>query len=106
MELGSALSTAAAIAPAPRAMPARSAASLAEAQRIGREFEAMFLTQMLSPMFESLGTAGPFGGGPGEQMFRSLLVEEVGKGFARSGGIGIADQVAREVLRLQEASHG
>ena len=65
----------------------------------------MFLSQMLSPMFETIGTDGPFGGGHGEQMFRSLLVEEVGKKLARSGGIGIADQVAREVLRLQEARH-
>ncbi len=90
---------------APTATAPRAASTADDAQRVGREFESMFLSQMLSPMFETIGTDGPFGGGHGEQMFRSLLVEEVGKKLARSGGIGIADQVAREVLRLQEARH-
>ena len=66
------------------------------------QFEAVFLSQMLTPMFETVGTDGLFGGGPGEQIYRSLMVEEYGKAIARSGGIGIADQVEREILKLQE----
>ena len=67
------------------------------------EFEAVFLGEMLAPVFEELETDGLFGGGSGERMYRSLLVQEYGRAMARSGGVGIADAVQREILRLQEA---
>ncbi len=86
----------------PRIPDAKSASSHAEAQRIGREFEAMFLSQILQPMFDTLPTDGVFGGGNGEKMFRSMQVDEYGKGIAKAGGIGIADAVAREIIRMQE----
>ncbi len=80
--------------------------SLADEQvrRAAEEFEAVFISQMLAPMFEGLETDELFGGGPGEDIYRSILVEEYGKAIARSGGIGIADAVQREILRLQEVN--
>ena len=85
---------------------ARLQGSLADEQvrRAAEEFEAVFISQMLAPMFEGLETDELFGGGPGEDIYRSILVEEYGKAIARSGGIGIADAVQREILRLQEVS--
>ena len=56
---------------------------------------------MMEPMFQGLKTDGMFGGGQGEQVFRSLMIQEAGKDIARSGGIGIADQVYREILRMK-----
>jgi hypothetical protein len=35
-------------------------------------------------------------------MWRSLQVVEYGKAIAQKGGIGIADSVFREMLKLQE----
>lgn len=67
-----------------------------------QEFEAVFLSQMLKPMFEGIGSAPPFGGGPAEEMYRSLMMDEYGKSIAKAGGIGIADQVLREMIKLQE----
>ena len=55
-------------------------------------------------MFAGIKTDALFGGGPAEDIYRSLLVEEYGKAISRAGGIGIADQVQREILALQEAS--
>lgn len=81
------------------------AARSGESRRIreaAEQFESVFLAQMLSPMFETLGTDGMFGGGSGERVYRSLLVEEYGKAIASSGGVGIADQVEQEMLKLQE----
>ena len=66
-------------------------------------FEAVYLSQMLAPMFEGLKTDGWFGGGPGEDIYRSMMVEEYGKAIAHTGGLGIAENVERELLRLQEA---
>lgn len=69
------------------------------------DFEAVFIGQMLRPMFAGLKTDGPFSGGPGEDMWRSLQVDEYGKAIAKSGGIGIADAVMRQMLKAQEAKH-
>lgn len=66
-------------------------------------FEAVFLGQMLQPLFQDLETDGLFGGGQAEGMYRSILVDEVGKSIAQSGGIGIAEMVAAELIKLQES---
>ena len=67
-----------------------------------QEFEAIFLSQMLAPMFETVEEDPMFGGGPGESMYRSLLVEEYGQILAQTGGVGLADQLQQELIRLQE----
>ena len=75
----------------------------AEAARAAaEEFEAVFVSQMLEHMFAGIRTDGPFGGGQGEEMFRSLMLTEYGRMIARSGGLGVADQVMSEILRIQE----
>lgn len=68
------------------------------------EFEAVMLTAMLKPIFEGIETSEMFGGGEGEKMWQGLLVEEYAAEMAASGGIGIADQVRSELLRVQEES--
>ena len=73
-------------------------------QRVAEEFEAVFISQMMAPMFEGLETDEMFGGGPGEDIFRSVLIEEYGKAIARAGGIGLSDAIQREILKLQEVS--
>ncbi|MBU1376657.1 MAG: rod-binding protein [Alphaproteobacteria bacterium] len=78
-------------------------ASLAhsKAKDAGQKFEAQFLSTMFQHMFEGLDTNGPFGGGAGEEMFRSMMTEAMGKQVAKSGGIGLADTVQREILKMQ-----
>ena len=71
-------------------------------KRVAQEFEALFLAEMLAPVFESTDTDGLFGGGEGEKIFRSMMVQEYGRAIAKSGGVGIADAVQREILRMQE----
>ncbi|MDH3474921.1 MAG: rod-binding protein [Rhodospirillales bacterium] len=73
-----------------------------QARRAAEDFEAMFLSQMLAPVFADIGKDAMFGGGPGEQVYRSMMVQEYGKAIARAGGLGIADSVEREILKLQE----
>ena len=67
-----------------------------------KEFEAMFMTEMLKPMFEELKPDPMFGGGKGEEIFNGFMLEEYGKMMAETGQIGIADQVKAEMLRMQE----
>lgn len=72
------------------------------ARDAAEQFEAIFIAQMLGPMFESLPTDGTMGGGPAEGMYRSMFVTEAGKEIAKAGGVGVADQVYRELIKLQE----
>lgn len=67
-----------------------------------QEFEAVFLAEMFKPMFESVDVDPMFGGGQGEEMFRSMLVQEYGKEIAQTKGIGLADFVKRELIRIQQ----
>lgn len=77
-------------------------ADLNKLRETAQDFEAVFLSQMLKPMFEGIETDGMFGGGQGEEMWRSLMVDEYGKSIAKQGGIGIADAVMRTMLEMQE----
>lgn len=73
-------------------------------RRAAEEFESVFLGEMLRPMFDGLDTNGLGGGGMGEEIFRPMLVERYAGAIAHSGGVGIADSIVREMIRLQEAS--
>jgi flagellar protein FlgJ len=86
----------------PTATP--SAADLAkrgDIKETAKKFEASFLGIMLQQMFEGVDTAAPFGGGPGEAMFKSFMTEAMAKKMSDGGGIGVAATVQREMLKLQ-----
>jgi Rod binding domain-containing protein len=74
------------------------------ARRVAEEFEAVFLAEMLAPLFDNLDTDGLGGGGAGERMFRPMLVEEYAKAIAQSGGVGVADSILAEILRIQASA--
>lgn len=80
------------------------AAELAKRGRIqetAQKFETQFLSIMLQQMFEGVNVSPPFGGGPGEAMFKSFMTEAMAEQMTRQGGVGLADTVAREMLKLQ-----
>ena len=86
---------------------AASTADLARRHKIAdaaQKFEASFLSSMLKPMFDGLSTEAPFGGGEGEAMFKSFMTDAIAKQTAKRGGLGIADTVQREMLKLQGLS--
>ena len=70
------------------------------------EFESMFITEMLQPVFDMQEVDEYFGGGHGEEQFRGMLVEQYGKEIAKRGGVGIAKSVERELMKLQEVNYG
>ena len=72
--------------------------------KVARDFESMFIGQMLEPMFGDSEGADAFGSTESNDVYKGLLMDEYGKQITRSGGIGIADYVKKELLRLQE--HG
>lgn len=70
-----------------------------------RELEGVFLNTLMSQMFSSIETEGSFGGGYAEETWRSMQAEQMAQQLAQSGGIGLADEIMRNLLTLQEATN-
>lgn len=66
-----------------------------------QNFEASFLSVMMQQMFEGVKTAAPFGGGQGEEMFKSVMADAMSKQVAKAGGVGLSHTIEREMLKLQ-----
>jgi peptidoglycan hydrolase FlgJ len=73
----------------------------AQAEAVAQQFERMFVAEMLQPMFSGIETDGVFGGGQGEEVFRPMLLDQYADAVAKGGGVGIADAVLKEILRMQ-----
>jgi flagellar protein FlgJ len=87
------------------ARTAISAVSQAERriQTQSREFESVFLAQVLNTMNTGIGENTGFDGGHAEGQWRSLLNEHLARDVAAQGGVGVGSVVQRELLRAQEA---
>jgi Rod binding domain-containing protein len=77
----------------------------ARIEKTAHSFEASFLSVMLGEMFQGV-SAGSFGGGEGEEAFKSLLTDSMAKAVANRGGIGLSNRIAQEMLRMQGLSRG
>ena len=86
---------------APVARP-QAGSTTPEMKKAASQFEGILVTQFLNQMFDGISTDGMFGGGPGEAMFRSLMVDEYGKQIAAGGGLGLSSAIQREMLKMQE----
>jgi flagellar protein FlgJ len=70
-----------------------------------RDFEAVFVTQMMKPMFEGLEPDPMFGGGKGEEIFQGMMLDEYGKLMAATGQFGIADSIKQDMIKMQERTY-
>ncbi|MEM6616126.1 MAG: rod-binding protein [Pseudomonadota bacterium] len=74
-------------------------------QKTAKEFEASYLRVMLSAMMEGVDQDSiTGGGGQAEDNYKQMLTEQYAEAISASGGIGIADQVMKELIKLQEQS--
>ena len=91
--------------PDPSIASALDPAAKKKAHKTAQDFESMFLEQTLDRVFASSGE-GPLGdNGTGGAVYRSMLVKEYAGSIVKAGGVGIANQIYNEMLKLQEASH-
>jgi flagellar protein FlgJ len=85
----------------------KTAASTAELLKRGKiretaqKFEASFLSVMMQSMTAGMKTPEIGGGGAGEDMFKSLLAEEMAKQVTKSGGVGVSAAIQKEMLKMQ-----
>ena len=70
--------------------------------KVAEDFESLFLSQMLEQMFTDSIGEDAFGNGESSEVYKSMIVQEYSKRIADSGGIGIAQHIKTELLKLQE----
>lgn len=87
------------LAPAPTAT-----SDAAKADKAAKEYESVFVSQFLGSMFSSIPTDSVTGGGAGEEMFRSLMIDQYAKSIENQGGFGMASQMKAELLKHQQAA--
>ena len=72
-----------------------------KAKSAASEFESMFLNSMFEQMNTNVDGEGPFGGSGAQKVWRSFLTNQYAQMYAKAGGIGIANHVYDELLKLQ-----
>jgi Rod binding domain-containing protein len=79
----------------------------AKIRKTADDFETMYLENMLQQVFPQETGEGPLGdNGPGSDVWRGMLVNEYARGVSKSGGLGIADTIYRQMLQMQEQANG
>lgn len=74
---------------------------LERTREVAEDFEAVFIHQMLAAMRQGVSEDSPLGGP--DSPFGNLLLSEQAKLISKAGGIGVADHVLQELLKLQES---
>ena len=77
---------------------------MAATRKAAQDFETFFASQVLEQMFSGVKTDSLFGGGHGEEMFRSLLLDAYAKQIGAHGSFGIGDAVMRSLVAQQEVA--
>ena len=67
--------------------------------------EGVFLNMLTMELFASIKGDENFGGGFGEETWRSMQAEQLANSMAQNGGIGIADDLMGQMIALQEAAN-
>lgn len=76
-----------------------------DANRAALEFEVVFLSQAVEEMMRST-SAGAFGGGHGEETWRSFLARAFAEQIASTGATGIASSVAAGITAYEQQTRG
>ncbi len=79
-----------------------------DAKKVAKDFESLFVSQMMEHMFsgDSLGES-LFGSAESDEIYQSMMVDQYAKKIVDSGGIGIASYIERALadralLKAQE----
>jgi Rod binding domain-containing protein len=81
-------------------------AASAKTKKTADDFEKMFLENSLDRLVANTGEEGPLGeNGTGGSVYKSMLVKEYAGEIVKTGGVGIAGQIYRQMLQMQEKAN-
>lgn len=92
--------------PASLAALARKKGARAQLEEKAKDFESVFMAQMIKPMWEGVETDPVFGGGTGEDVMRDMMIQEYGKAMAKADNYGLSKSVMDVMIRIQEKAQG
>ncbi len=78
-------------------------AQTAKLDKAASEFEALFIFQMLKTMRESSMKEDLFSGGKGEEVYTSMLDQEMSSVMSAGDGIGLKKALMEQLLSINEA---
>lgn len=70
-------------------------------KKISQDFEGLFIGMMMKSMRETVGKDQLTGGGHGEDVYMSMLDQEYVAAAAKRGGLGLAKQIEKELVRQE-----
>ena len=73
----------------------------AKLKRVCKEFESIFTYEVLKSMRRTVEKGDLFHGGQGEEIYESLLDQELSKGIAGAGPRSLAEQLYRQLKRAE-----
>ena len=76
-------------------------AEMARIRKAARDFEAIFLHQMLKAMRQASGHGKVLLGGTGQKFYQDMMDDELSKAMSQSGGLGLSDLLIRDIVRRQ-----
>ncbi|GEM_PF-2054799 len=79
--------------------PAQPGDEAAQLRKAARDFESVFMAQVLKQMRETVHKEEMFHGGPGEDLFEGLLDEEISRRMAGQGSLGVGELLYRDLSR-------
>ena len=77
-----------------------------QAKKISQDFEGIFVGMMMKSMRATVQPDKLTGGGHGEDAFRSLLDQEYANAAVKRGGLGLAKQIEKEIIRQESRRSG
>lgn len=80
--------------------PSVGQADLRRTRQAAQDFEALFIHHLLKNMRQASDVGGGgFLQGTGHKIYQDMLDDEVAKAVSRSGGLGLADLLVRDLVR-------
>jgi Rod binding domain-containing protein len=77
----------------------------AKLRRVCKEFESIFTYEILKSMRRTVEKGDLFHGGQGEEIYESLLDQELAKSIAGKGPHSLAEQLYRQLKRAEGAEN-
>lgn len=75
-----------------------------EVEKTAKDFEAVFISEMLRLMFKDVSADPLFGTTEADTIYRDMLLDKYGEKISNAGGFGIAPHIQNELLKLQEVA--
>ncbi len=72
-------------------------------EKVGKDFESVFMYQVLELMQPKPNEDSMFSGGESEKIYRQILNEKIAGEISKRGGLGISKNVEMQIQKYREA---